>query len=178
MSKKLFTSAAILALSLQTATSISQEDDATKQNINRLYERAISQSTPDYSDKRVLVKNYYAEFLKRSPDNQGWDDWVNYINSNGCNAETLREVVQGFTLSSEFQRQISWIKLTKSVFEYQTEVIMRAFRGALQRNPEKTAFDYYMDKMDAGYGWASRDVVLDIINSNEFNIRAQGEWCS
>ena len=55
-----------------------------------------SYGTPEYN--REYVRQCYLVFLRREPDQGGWDNWTNYINGSG----DYYTLVGGFINSTEY----------------------------------------------------------------------------
>jgi len=84
-----------VSLNDKTSTVIIVDDDVTEQTVNPI------------NDSRAFVRQQYADFLNREPDQSGLDFWTNEIESCGADA-ACREVKRinvsaAFFLSIEFQ---------------------------------------------------------------------------
>lgn len=176
--KKLAVVALASSAALHATSSFANDNTAINAELEKQYEMVLSQSQPNYSDKKLLVEKFYTELLKRNSDATGLNDWVNYINNGGCNVKTMQKVVLGFTDSAEFRQKMYEIATVYGNKTRDAELVIRVFKGALHRAPEKKAFIYYMNKLGQYPGWSTSKFVKSVTGSEEFKIKVETEFCS
>ena len=129
---------------------------------------------------RELVKYYYLDILKRSPDASGW----NYHTSRvaqcvfdlGCNITMRTHVALGFLFSPEFIQLSNDPVMANppgspnfNASEYNPRFIFWCYNRFLERAPDSGGFDYYMNILNTS-GDYSR-VVFGFIYSPEYRSR-------
>jgi Domain of unknown function (DUF4214) len=92
----------------------------------------------------------------RAPDPAAWANIVTYFTDNGCSASTLAQEGEPVYLSSEF-----------SNLDYDNAAKLPAlYRGALDREPDASGYDYYLGLLNGGTSWTT--IVDDFFTSSEF----------
>ena len=171
MIKKLSALAMVMSVSSMSSNAIANQDDTF------LAESTVTH-TEILSKEQELVTNYYKHLLKRQPDPQGLQYWVDEINSRGCNAETLKDIVWSFTALPSggiylgFMDQINQYQgLNRSI-----ELVTRLYHGALHRFPDRGGYVHWVEGLESGQ-FTDEEVINGFIHSAEFKERSKNEWC-
>jgi hypothetical protein len=102
------------------------------------------------------IAKIYSEGLGRAPDSGAWANMVAFFQANGCSAATLAEKGEPIYTSSEFTG-LGYDNAAK---------LLALYRGALNREPDSSGFNYYLGLLNGGTPWAT--VVDDFFTSSEF----------
>jgi hypothetical protein len=126
-------------------------------------------------DTRFFTRQLYYDFLRRTPDQGGWDGWTNYINECGTDSICLQEhragTVRGFIESTEFLN--THATLRNSAFgsqAYNEEYIRQLYLALLQREPEPAGFAVQLNYINTHPGDYS-GLVRGFIYSDEYLFR-------
>jgi hypothetical protein len=102
------------------------------------------------------IAKIYSEGLGRAPDPGAWANMVAYFQANGCDAATLAHQGEPVYLSAEF-----------AGLDYDNAArLLALYRGALDREPDTSGFDYYLGLLNGGASWTT--IVDDFFTSSEF----------
>src|ERR1700733_1782634 len=102
------------------------------------------------------IAKIYSEGLGRVPDPTAWANMVTYFTDNGCSATTLAQQGEPVYLSSEF-----------SGLDYGNAAkLLALYRGALDREPDTSGYDYYLGLLNGGTSWTT--IVDDFFTSSDF----------
>ena len=101
-------------------------------------------------ETRFFVRQQYYDFMRRQPDQSGWDFHTNNINSCGTDAACLTvwraATVRGFMESPEFRDAHPILRDNPVGSQaYNEEFIRQLYRCALQREADPGGFDFHMD---------------------------------
>lgn len=102
------------------------------------------------------IAKIYSEGLGRAPDSGAWANMVAFFTSSGCSAATLAQKGEPIYTSSEF---------TGLGYDNAAR-LLALFRGALDREPDSSGFNFYLNLLNTGTSWAT--VVDDLFTSSEF----------
>lgn len=107
-------------------------------------------------DKNVFAtgfaKRMYTECLKREPESEGWENWINILLDGGTGAK----LAKGFFMSQEIEEA----NLTNEEFT------TRLYRTILDRNPDESGFESWVNALNEG---SSKLYVLrGFVESEEF----------
>lgn len=123
-------------------------------------------------EREVTITRYYTQLLHRTPDQAGWDFYMNSLNYWGCNANTLGAIFEQLVDSDEFDDSMEWWIATWRT----TELINRIFYAALGREPDEAGRDYYFGELASGRK-TQADFVSEVVGSSEFASNASS-WCA
>jgi Domain of unknown function (DUF4214) len=102
------------------------------------------------------IAKLYSEGLGRAPDQTGWTNMIAFFQANGCSASTLAQKGEQIYTSAEF---------TGLGYDNAAQ-LLALYRGALNREPDSSGFNFYLNKLSSGTSWAT--VADDIFTSSEF----------
>jgi hypothetical protein len=102
------------------------------------------------------IAKIYSEGLGRAPDRGAWANLVAFFGSSGCSATTLAEKGEPIYTSAEFNG-LNYDNAAK---------LLALYRGALNREPDASGYDHYLNLLNSGTSWAT--VVDDLFTSPEF----------
>ncbi len=102
-----------------------------------------------------FVALVYQNVLGRTPDQAGFDYWVNQLNSG---AQTRGQVMAGFSESDEYKaRSGNWV------------YVVQMYVGMLRRSPEQAGFDYWVNQMNQGT--SGLQLIQGFLDSLEYHKR-------
>ncbi|MGV9385561.1 DUF4214 domain-containing protein [Nonomuraea sp. NPDC003707] len=98
----------------------------------------------------------YSEALGRMPDPSGWSAAVGDFAAKGCTPDRVRDFARGFYTSAEFM-----------ALNYDAEErVLALYRGALNREPDRSGFDHFTGLLTGGArSWPQ--IVDAIVSSGE-----------
>jgi subtilisin family serine protease len=137
---------------------------------------AAAASNP-INETRFFVRQQYYDFMRRQPDQSGWDFHTNNINSCGTDASCLTvwraATVRGFMESPEF-RDAHTILRDNAVGSqaYNEEFIRQLYRCALQREADAGGLAYHLDFINT-YPGSYTTLIGHFIESPEYLQRFQ-----
>ena len=137
---------------------------------------AAAASNP-INETRFFVRQQYYDFMRRQPDQSGWDFHTNNINSCGTDAACLTvwraATVRGFMESPEF-RDAHTILRDNAVGSqaYNEEFIRQLYRCALQREADAGGLAYHLDFINT-YPGSYTTLIGHFIESPEYLQRFQ-----
>ena len=137
---------------------------------------AAAASNP-INETRFFVRQQYYDFMRRQPDQSGWDFHTNNINSCGTDAACLTvwraATVRGFMESPEF-RDAHTILRDNAVGSqaYNEEFIRQLYRCALQREADAGGLAYHVDFINT-YPGSYTTLIGHFIESPEYLQRFQ-----
>ncbi|MBI4689734.1 MAG: DUF4214 domain-containing protein [Nitrospirae bacterium] len=102
------------------------------------------------------IAKMYTNVLGRMPDQDGWQDHINWFDSVGCSQATLKENARGFYLGREYF----------SLGYDNAARILTLYRGVFNTEPDQAEYDYYLDQLNSGSSF--RDMVDSFLDSTEF----------
>jgi hypothetical protein len=111
------------------------------------------------------IAKIYSEGLGRAPDQGAWSNMVAFFSANGCSASTLAQKGEPIYTSAEFAG-LSYDNAAR---------LLALYRGALDREPDTSGYNYYLNLLNTGTSWAS--VVGDFFTSSEF-VNDAGTFCT
>jgi Subtilase family/Peptidase inhibitor I9 len=135
----------------------------------------VAPATNPIDDTRFFTRQQYYDFLKRTPEQAGWDFHINFINACGadaaCIGERRRLTVRGFIESDEF-RFSHPILMNNPVGSqaYNEEYVRQLYRCLLQREPEPAGFNVQMNFINNNPG-SYTALVGGFIESLEYQLR-------
>jgi hypothetical protein len=95
--------------------------------------------TVQYLPTQFLAK-LYSEALGRGPDQGGWQTFLQYFGTNGCNLSSLQAVARGVFTSSEY-----------SNLGYDNEEkVLTFYRAILSRDPDASSFLGFVQALNGG----------------------------
>jgi subtilisin family serine protease len=124
-------------------------------------------------ETRVFVRQQYFDFLRRTYDANGFNDWVSVIDSCGgdwpCTNDRRIHTVRGFIESSEFRQGNPILSNPASTDEYNREYIRQLYLRLLQRDPDQGGFDMWLSFLNSTGDYSH--VVGGFVNSTEYIVR-------
>ena len=134
---------------------------------------------------RVLVKYYYLDILKRSPDSGGWD-WhtssiAQCVLDMNCIPMKRASEALGFFLSAEFIQSVSQQDPVMAnppgspnfnAAQYNPRFIYWCYKTFLNREPDQGGWDYWLNILNSEGDYAR--VVFGFIYSTEYRSRPFG----
>jgi len=133
--------------------------------------------TNPINETRFFVRQQYYDFMRRQPDQSGWDFHTNNINSCGTDAACLSvwraATIRGFMESPEF-RDAHPILRDNAVGSqaYNEEFIRQLYRCTLQREADPGGFAFHMDFINT-YPGGYTTLIGHFIESPEYLQRFQ-----
>lgn len=132
-------------------------------------------ATNPIDDTRFFTRQQYYDFLRRTPDQGGWDFHTNFINACGadtaCITQRRRETVRGFIETDEFLNSNPILRNNPVGSQtYNEEYVRQLYRGLLQREPDAAGFNVQMNFINTHPGSYS-ELVGGFIDSLEYQLR-------
>ena len=133
--------------------------------------------TNPINETRFFVRQQYYDFMRRQPDQSGWDFHTNNINSCGTDTACITvwraATVRGFMESPEF-RDAHPILRDNAVGSqaYNEEFIRQLYRCTLQREADPGGFAFHMDFINT-YPGSYTTLIGHFIESPEYLQRFQ-----
>ena len=134
-------------------------------------------ATNPINETRFFVRQQYYDFMRRQPDQSGWDFHTNNINS--CGADTAcitvwrAATVRGFMESPEFRNAHTILRDNAVGSQaYNEEFIRQLYRCALQREADPGGFAFHMDFINT-YPGSYTTLIGHFIESPEYLQRFQ-----
>jgi hypothetical protein len=132
-------------------------------------------ATNPINDTRFFTRQQFYDFLKRTPDQGGWDGWTNFINACGadaaCIAQRRMETVRGVIESTEFFNNHPILRDNPVGSQaYNEEYVRQLYRCLLQREPEPDGFNFHMTFINT-YPGSYTILVGHFIESPEYQLR-------
>ncbi|GAB2847087.1 hypothetical protein GCM10027277_13880 [Pseudoduganella ginsengisoli] len=104
-----------------------------------------------------FIAKQYTEALGRAPEPSGWQGFTNYAVSQGCSANTLKNISLGFFDSAEY----------KAKGYTPEEAVLTAYRAVFSREPDPSGFNFYVNYLKSGHTIV--EALPFMFSSQEFN---------
>ncbi|MGI9105892.1 MAG: M4 family metallopeptidase [Pyrinomonadaceae bacterium] len=122
-----------------------------------------------------FVQQDYLDTLGRWPDQNGWQDWANYINACGANNPQCinsRRITtaRGFLESWEFRHNKPALANPSTPAEYNQEYVRQCYLVFLRRSPDPGGYNGWVDHLNRTSDYDT--LVGGFINSAEYRRRA------
>src|SRR6185437_7985933 len=132
-----------------------------------------SLSTNRNDSSRELVRYFYWDILRRSPDSIGWNNWTSNVAQCmfdwNCRSRTVCNVALGFLWSDEFRQRIAQedpVMASGTGPEYNRRFVYWCYRTFLDRIPDQTGWDNWTNTLNANGDYAA--VVFGFVYSSEY----------
>jgi subtilisin family serine protease len=134
-------------------------------------------STNPILETRFFVRQQYYDFMRRQPDQSGWDFHTNNINACGTDAACLTlwraHTVRGFMESPEFRNAHTILRDNAVGSQaYNEEFIRQLYRCTLQREADAGGLAFHMDFINT-YPGSYTTLIGHFIESPEYLQRFQ-----
>jgi hypothetical protein len=131
---------------------------------------------PRYA-RRYFVRQQYLDHFGREPDQGGWDNWFNYLNSCGvdaaCNLSHRITVARGFLESPEFKSNKPALNNPGTLAEYNQEYVRQCYLVFLRREPDSGGYNAWLNYINQTGDYNT--LVHGFIYSGEYVARDQGQ---
>jgi len=129
------------------------------------------------NETRFFVRQQYYDFMRRQPDQSGWDYHTNNINACGTDAACLTlwraTTVRGFMESPEFRNAHTILRDNAVGSQaYNEEFIRQLYRCTMQREADAGGLAYHMDFINT-YPGSYTVLIGHFIESSEYLQRFQ-----